>query len=378
MNSTVLRDSYNNNVIFDIGTKLANDSKSIQIRRIVLCLGDSMFNLSQTDDDLNVVNVNSPFDLISMVENWDTDGFDVPEAILIDHSYLAKLNAEGFSSKRKKSKLNNSVLIVFSDHENELVRHAAYSIEADDYCFGQIEINDLNDKISFLKKLKYIGIDRKEIEFSTTPNHRNYYQKRIFDIVFASAALLLSFPLFIIISIIIKLESKGPVFYISKRAGYGFNIFDFYKFRTMRKGADKELTKLNHLNQYNNLGSNQPSFFKAKNDPRVSGFGKILRNTSLDELPQLINVLKGDMSIVGNRPLPLYEAQQLTNDDSAERFLASSGLTGLWQVMKRGSDDITDEERILLDKIYARKSSLLFDIKILIMTFPALIQKESV
>ena len=225
--------------------------------------------------------------------------------------------------------------------------------------------------------MKFIGIDRKEIEFDPRIKQRNYFQKRAFDIAFASFALFLSLPFFLIIALLIKLESKGPILYISKRAGYGFRVFDFYKFRTMKNGADKELSQLDHLNQYKEEGSS-PSFFKVKDDPRVTKIGKLLRNASLDELPQLINVIKGDMSIVGNRPLPLYEAQQLTNDDCAERFLAYSGLTGLWQVLKRGSSEISNEERILLDKIYARKSSMWFDLKIIAMTFPALIQKESV
>ncbi|MEQ8336350.1 MAG: sugar transferase [Cyclobacteriaceae bacterium] len=367
------------NYRLDFVTTKANDHKSLQIRRLMLCLGDHLSSLSNTKySDIGFVKINSAYDLIDIVETWNSEGFEVPEAILIDDVHLAKLNAEGFAAKRKKSKLKNTVLIVFSKIQNDLIRHAAYSIEADDYCYGEIQISEILKKINFLKRLKLIGVERKDVEFNPRGNQRNYYQKRIFDIFFASFALLLSLPFFLIIGILIKLESRGPIFYVSKRAGFGFKIFDFYKFRTMRKNADKELDKLNHLNQYNNTECDSPSFFKVKDDPRVTSFGKILRNTSLDELPQLFNVLKGDMSIVGNKPLPLYEAQQLTNDDCAERFLACSGLTGLWQVLKRGSAEISNEERILLDKIYARKSSLLFDLKIIVMTFPALIQKESV
>ena len=101
------------------------------------------------------------------------------------------------------------------------------------------------------------------------------------------------------------------------------------------------------------------TFVKIKNDPRVTKVGMFLRNTSIDELPQLINVLKGDMSIVGNRPLPLYEAEQLTSDDWGERFLAPAGITGLWQVMKRGKGSMSEEERKALDNAYARKSKLM-------------------
>ena len=372
-------DRTHENYRLDFVTTKPNDRKRIQIRRLMLCLGDLLSELpDKNSSDIGFVNIKSSFDLIDLVESWDSDGFEIPEAILIDDIHLAKLNAEGFAEKRKKSKLKNAVLIVFSKTENDLVRHAAYSIEADDYCFGNIKISEVLQKINFLKRLKFIGIDRKEIEFDPRVKQRNYFQKRAFDISFAFFALFISLPIFLIIALLIKLESNGPILYISKRAGFGFKVFDFYKFRTMRIGADKEVSQLDHLNQYKDENGSSPSFFKVKDDPRVTKIGKLLRNTSLDELPQLINVIKGDMSIVGNRPLPLYEAQQLTNDDCAERFLAYSGLTGLWQVLKRGSSEISNEERILLDKIYARKSSMWFDLKIIAMTFPALIQKESV
>ena len=120
------------------------------------------------------------------------------------------------------------------------------------------------------------------------------------------------------------------------------------------------------------------TFVKFKNDPRVTKVGNFIRNTSIDELPQLINVLKGDMSIVGNRPLPLYEAEQLTSDDWGERFLAPAGITGLWQVMKRGKGEMSEEERKGLDNQYARKVSLWNDIRLILKTIPALFQKENV
>ena len=146
----------------------------------------------------------------------------------------------------------------------------------------------------------------------------------------------------------------------------------------MYPDADKRLQELQHLNQYEDEEGDGPSFTKLQNDPRVTRVGKIIRKTSLDELPQLINVLKGDMSIVGNRPLPLYEADQLTIDEWAKRFIAPAGLTGLWQISKRGKKNMSTAERIKLDIDYANHYSLWMDIKILLKTLPAMIQEEQV
>ncbi|RMF26966.1 MAG: sugar transferase, partial [Bacteroidetes bacterium] len=181
--------------------------------------------------------------------------------------------------------------------------------------------------------------------------------------------------LMLLIALAIKLESRGPVIYRSKRVGTGYEVFDFFKFRTMYVDADKRLEELKHLNQY---GKNGQPFLKLQRDPRVTRIGRVLRKTSLDELPQLFNVLRGDMSLVGNRPLPLYEAEQLTRDHWAQRFLAPAGLTGLWQVSKRGKKNMSAEERILLDVSYAQNFSFLQDLKIILKTIPAMIQDEEV
>jgi lipopolysaccharide/colanic/teichoic acid biosynthesis glycosyltransferase len=117
---------------------------------------------------------------------------------------------------------------------------------------------------------------------------------------------------------------------------------------------------------------------KFKNDPRVTKLGEFLRKTSIDELPQLLNILKGDMSFVGNRPLPIYEAEQLTSDQWALRFMAPAGLTGLWQVRKRGKAEMSEEERKMLDNSYARNHSFIKDIILIFQTIPALTQKENV
>lgn len=245
--------------------------------------------------------------------------------------------------------------------------------------------------------------------------------KRIFDIAVAGTALLLLSPLLIATVVAIRLESKGKVYYISKRVGTGYRVFDFYKLRSMYTDADQRLKELKHLNQYAEEAKKQeaenqtdipkekapPSsapqlinkdgspmteeeyqelrrkqaagtFVKFKNDPRITRVGRIIRNTSIDELPQLINVLKGDMSIVGNRPLPLYEAEQLTSDDWSQRFLAPAGITGLWQVEKRGGGSMSEEERKGLDNKYAQNFSFWNDIRLILRTIPALFQKENV
>ena len=197
--------------------------------------------------------------------------------------------------------------------------------------------------------------------------------KRIFDIIFASTILIISLPIFVLISILIKLESEGAIFYVSKRAGRGYRVFKFLKFRTMRVGSNRQIFNLLHLNQY----QDGPQFIKIDNDPRITKLGKFLRNTSLDELPQLINVLLGDMTIVGNRPLPLYEAKNLTTDQFAKRFMAPAGITGLWQVKKRGQKNMSAKERIDLDIDYSEKYSIKYDIWILVNTTAAMLQKTS-
>ncbi|HTH57271.1 MAG TPA: sugar transferase, partial [Cyclobacteriaceae bacterium] len=202
--------------------------------------------------------------------------------------------------------------------------------------------------------------------------------------------------------------------YGAPRAGQGYRIFNLLKFRTMVVNADAARKSLQHLNLYGGSTSTvslpptcthegecetiitkdgkygcekstksksdeSSAFFKVKDDPRITRFGKFLRNTSLDELPQLINVLKGDMSLVGNRPLPLYEAEKLTTDEAVMRFMAPAGITGLWQVTKRGrKGDMSEKERIDLDKKYAHEHSFWHDIKLIFKTFPALFQKENV
>lgn len=252
----------------------------------------------------------------------------------------------------------------------------------DDIVFmDRCEDEMLRKKVAFLRRMKIAQKNNysASIEENIPVSHLNegFGSKRIFDILFAGIILLLVSPLFLLIALAIRIESRGPIFYISKRAGRGYKIFNFYKFRTMCLDADKKIAEMSHLNQYNGTGAG-PVFFKVSNDPRITKVGSFLRNSSLDELPQLINVLLGDMSLVGNRPLPLYEAATLTTNEYAARFLAPAGITGLWQVKKRGTKEMSIEERINIDIDYAVRYSFATDLWIIANTPSALLQKENV
>ncbi len=277
----------------------------------------------------------------------------------------------------------------------------------------ELRLNLLIDNWEILKQTTVIDDFRK---------YKTPFIKRVFDIFFASIALILLSPLLIVVCILLRLESKGPLFYYALRVGAGYKTFKFYKFRSMFVNADKRLKELQHLNQYasqateveivaedylcdeckaagtscrfpmysdtnrwcekqyneNKKSKAGSAFFKLKDDPRITKVGKFIRNTSIDELPQLWNVIIGDMSIVGNRPLPLYEAEKLTTDKYAMRFMAPAGITGLWQVEKRGKGEMSEEERLMLDNKYAQNHSFANDIKLILRTIPALFQSETV
>ncbi|MDR3716815.1 MAG: sugar transferase [Puia sp.] len=274
------------------------------------------------------------------------------------------LNADGLSAKELAYRRRNRV----SDEMVFLAKHSPESLLSKTRFYRRVKTR--NSEMSLPKKASMLS-------FGSFDFHPGLLLKRIFDIIVASLCLLVLSPLFLVISLAIRIDSKGPVFYVSKRAGKGFRIFNFYKFRTMRTGADAEIAVISHLNQYD-VDNSGPVFVKIKNDPRVTKIGKFLRNSSLDELPQILNVLFGHMSFVGNRPLPLYEATTLTTDHWAKRFMAPAGITGLWQIKKRGKEDMSVEERINLDIDYADKGNLMYDLWIIANTPSALLQKTSV
>ncbi len=297
-------------------------------------------------------------------------------------------------------------------------------------CYLKCGVNDT--AISDLSKTRLLnGVDfvarNQELILAASAEHKplGKYKcpvwKRVFDIIASLLILLLLSPALIIISLLILIESRGPAVYKSKRVGSNYKQFDFYKFRSMYKDADKRLKEFMTLNQYREAGPEinydsynalqlpveettaenlfvsddnvisevdyladrakkaRENFVKYENDPRITKVGRFLRKFSIDEWPQLINILKGDMSLVGNRPLPLYEAEQLTSDKYIDRFMAPAGLTGLWQVEKRGdSGRLSPEERKQLDLYYAKHYNLMMDIRIIFKTLTAFVQKENV
>ena len=195
---------------------------------------------------------------------------------------------------------------------------------------------------------------------------KKFYEKftRIFNIIFAGLVLLLTSPVFILVSLIIKITSRGPVFYKQKRLGRDGKIIEIYKFRTMVKDADKILEEL--LKKNPNLKVEFDKYFKLKNDPRITPIGKILRKTSLDELPQFINVLKGEMNVVGPRPLTPREIDFF--GEFKEKILSvNPGLTGLAQVS--GRSNLSHAERALLDVDYIDNRSVWLDLLIILKTF---------
>ena len=290
--------------------------------------------------------------------------------------------------------------------------------------------DDLQKLFSVIIDFKEKEKARKDNQISSLTEFRLPLWKRTFDILDSGSAILCLSPILILTALAIRTESNGKIVYKSKRVGSNYKIFDFYKFRSMYSDADKRLAEYQQLNQYtkniaeeeslnsssaaeisqrscsseqkqeqeqdillfsDNLSTSENNylktkrtersnaFFKLENDPRITRVGHFIRKYSIDELPQLFNILKGDMSVVGNRPLPLYEAELLTSDEYVQRFMGPAGLTGLWQVEKRGgAGKMSAEERKQLDIKYAKEFSFRMDMRIIIKTFTAFIQKEDV
>ncbi len=356
---------------------------------------------------------------VELCTRWEKESLNIV-SIISQSEVIAPLGVYLLETISKNGNLPNVPYFLISNKINENLSKICLKSGVADVFKTPVKKQFLERRLSFLvnhwKELQTKPLADK------IPTYKTPFIKRLFDIAFAGSVLLLLSPFLLILIIIMKLESPGPIFYYSLRVGTGYKIFKFYKIRSMYVDADKRLKDLKHLNQYSGkdagavtfdvnslcdhcikngtkctrlLYADQHSwcekdyintrkaladnaFIKIKNDPRVTRIGKVLRNTSIDELPQLWNVLIGDMSIVGNRPLPLYEAEKLTTDKYAMRFMAPAGITGLWQVEKRGKGEMSSEERMMLDNAYAENHSFVNDIKLILKTIPALFQKENV
>ncbi len=196
--------------------------------------------------------------------------------------------------------------------------------------------------------------------FNIKPKRVYYFFKRCFDFFASLLSIIVLSPFLILIALLVKCTSKGPAFYVSDRVGKNGKVFKFYKFRSMRVNADKELES---LMQHNETGG---VTFKMKGDPRITKFGKFLRKTSIDELPQLFNILKGDMSFVGPRPCTTREYELYSEKDKL-RLLVPQGLTGYWQI--HGRSKTTFEEMISMDIFYiSKRRGFWYDIWLIIRT----------
>ena len=333
-----------------------------------------------------------------------------------------------------KKKSRSVYIILITDPMTDEERDVYMKCGINDTIGREATVTELNKKIQFISDRESILFDDERPKYHIL-KFKIPVWKRLFDIVFSILAIIVTSPIFILTAIAIRLESKGPIMFKSKRVGTNYAIFDFLKFRSMYVDAEQRLQELSkEHNQYAaheqeehktivaplgdqaeqamfDMGmesemmisdeeimlvgddfvvaesdfskqkeeENDNAFIKIENDPRVTKVGRFIRKYSIDELPQLFNILKGDMSVVGNRPLPLYEAEKLTADKSIDRFMAPAGLTGLWQVEERGKGGVMSaEERKQLDITYGQTYNFMLDMKIILRTFFAFKQKENV
>ena len=209
------------------------------------------------------------------------------------------------------------------------------------------------------------------MKLSSTKNKSKVFYKIVktfFDILFAYIVLIIGSPIFVIIALLIKFSSRGPIFYYQKRIGKNKKYFKCIKFRTMHPEADDILQNL--INNDNNLKREFEENHKLKDDPRITNIGKILRKTSLDELPQFINVIRKEMSIVG--PRPIVDQEKIKYGNSIQKvYSIKPGITGLWQVS--GRNNLSYDKRVFLDSLYVEKYNFLMDLRIIIRTLGVLI-----
>ncbi len=227
---------------------------------------------------------------------------------------------------------------------------------------------------NYIRLFNFDSIDKLDIK--TIPDsafaYNRSFLKTLFDYVLTIPGLIVIFPLLLGVALAIALDSKGPVIFRQKRVGVDGRIFDMFKFRSMYQDADQSI-HMAQIKAYAEGKLDERDGVKLIDDRRVTRVGKFIRAASIDELPQLINVLKREMSLVGPRPVPVYEAEKYKLWHS-ERLRVLPGMTGLWQVS--GRSVVSFDEQLRLDIRYIRNQSLWLDIKILLFTFPAVLSKR--
>lgn len=352
----------------------------------ILYVGEdkSVIEALSSNDEINLINKINGYLAVSWLEN-NPQPYAIISEIVIPGMSGFLMHSEIYSNMTQQS------LPFIMIDENYTLENKAEALKQniDDIYNKPINSERLLFRLEFLHEFKL----KKNI-ISYLEDRKSTFKipiwKRTFDILFTSFAVLALSPIYLLTILLIRLESKGPIFYNATRVGAGLNIFPFHKFRSMYVGTDsatkmKELAALNQYTneseqkeidagpvydcprcnkaeepcspilkdnkgkdiceyQYNNWKKKKEKnvFVKYANDPRITKVGKFIRKTSIDELPQLFNILKGDMSIVGNRPIPMYESELITSDAWGERFNAPAGLTGLWQVSKRGKAEMSE------------------------------------
>ncbi|MDD5301907.1 MAG: sugar transferase [Elusimicrobia bacterium] len=255
------------------------------------------------------------------------------------------------------------VIVLRTRETHERILAAAEACDARGIRFAMVP-DLLEIRMGEVQMDHHLGLPAYRIKHASL-TRSNFLAKRIFDVIFSALVLAVTAPLWLVICVLIKLDSPGPILFKQGRYGYKRKVFQAFKFRTMVVDAEKKIDSVKDLND------TKGAFFKSKNDPRVTRVGKWLRRFSLDEFPQFLNALLGDMSVVGPRPLALTtgEVEALERDFGAtakKRMNILPGITGLWQVS--GRSDVSSEQRFALDLFYIEHWSLGLDLEIIVKT----------
>ncbi|HEY3372540.1 MAG TPA: sugar transferase [Prolixibacteraceae bacterium] len=286
--------------------------------------------------------------------------------------------------------------ILLDEDKNQDTISKASEKRIDEVLFKPIDADKLIQRILALRQEKHLPGNAPISEINGFKPYRFTFLKRTFDLLTASICLLITSPILLIFAIALRIETKGNIFYKSKRVGAGFKVFDFYKLRSMYPHSDQRLKELAHLNEYqketsasqaektnpniHSLNQAGGKSLSANGDSRITKVGYLMRKLNIDELPQLFNVLKGDLSMVGNRPLPIYEAELLTTADWIDRLHSPAGITGIWKVVsRRRLRSMTHDQRSSLQNKYFQvarhRNSFWNDIWIIVQTLPFLFKK---